>query len=47
MHFPPFRLPVIRQVWNFIQQGNYAFSIDLKDANLQIPIFKHQPNFYG
>ena len=36
-----FKMPTIRQVLQFIQQGNYAFSIDLKDAFLHIPIVKH------
>ena len=31
-------MPIIRQVWQLIQQGDYACSIDLKDAYLHIPI---------
>ena len=32
MHIPCFEMPTIRQVSYHIQQGDYAFSIDLKDA---------------
>ena len=31
----------IRQVWQLTEQGDCAFSIDLKDAYLYIPIVKH------
>ena len=34
-------MPTIRHVLQLIQHGDYAFSIDLKDANLHIPIVKH------
>ena len=40
-------MPTIREVWHLIQQGDYAFSIDLKVAYLQIPIVKHYHHFYG
>ena len=28
MHIPTYKLPTIRQVWQLIQQGNYAYCID-------------------
>ena len=36
MHIPTFKMPTIRQVWQLIQQGDYALSTDLKDAYLHI-----------
>ena len=41
MHVSTFKMSAMRQVWQLIQQGDYAFSIDLKDAYLYIPIAKH------
>ena len=41
MHIPSFRMPSIKQVWQLIQQGNYAFSIALKDAYLHAATVKH------
>ena len=41
MHIPTFKMPTIRQVWLLIQQGDFAFSIDLKDVYLYMPIVKH------
>ena len=38
---PTFKMPTIEQVWQLIEQGNYAFSIDIKDAYLHIPMVKH------
>ena len=38
-------MPTIRQVWQLIQQGDYAFSVDLKGADLHIPIVKHHHSF--
>ena len=32
MHIPSFKNPTIRHVWQLIQHGDYAFSIDLQDA---------------
>ena len=32
LHIPSFKMPIIRHVWQLIQHGNYAFSIDLQDA---------------
>ena len=41
MHIPTFNMPTVRQVWHLIQQGDYAFTFDLKDPYLHIPIAKH------
>ena len=41
MHIPSFKMPTIRHVWQLIQHGDYAFSIDLQDSYLHIPIVKH------
>ena len=30
------KIPTIRQVWQLIQQGDYTFSYDLKDAYLHM-----------
>ena len=38
-------MPTIRYVWQLIQHGDYAFSIDLQDAYLHIPIVKHHYHF--
>ena len=38
-------MPTIKQVWQLIQQGDYAVSINLKDAYLHIPIVKHHHDF--
>ena len=46
MLIPTFKMPTIRQEWQCIQQGNYAFSIDLKDTYLHIPIIKCHHDFY-
>ena len=35
----------IRNVWQLIQHGDYAFSIDLQDAYLHIPIVQHHCHF--
>ena len=29
MHIPSFKMPTLKHVWQLIQQGDYAFSIDL------------------
>ena len=34
MHISSFRMPTMKQVWQFIQQGSYAFSIDLEGCLL-------------
>ena len=36
-----FKMPIMRHAWQFIQHGDYAFCIDLKDTYLHIPIVKH------
>ena len=41
MHIPSFKMPTLKTVWQLIQQGDYAFSIDLQDAYLHVPIVKH------
>ena len=41
LHIHSFKIPTIRHVWHLIQHGDYAFSIDLQDAYLHIPIVKH------
>ena len=41
MHIPSFKMPTLENVWQLIQQGEFAFSIDLQDAYLHIPIIKH------
>ena len=46
MHTDTFHMPTVRQVWQLIQQGDYAFFIYCKDAYLHVPIFKHHHNFY-
>ena len=38
MHIPNFKMPPIKQVQQLIQHGDFAFSIDLKDVYLHIPI---------
>ena len=45
MHIPTFKMPTIKQVWQFIQQGNYTSSMDLKVSYLDIPIVKHHHHF--
>ena len=45
MHIPSFKMPTLKHVWQLIQHGDYAFSIDLKDAYLHVPIVKHHPHF--
>ena len=46
LHIPSFKMPAIRHVQQLIQHGDYAFSIDLQDAHLHIPIVKHHHCFY-
>ena len=41
MHIPMYKMPTIEEGWQLIQQGNYAFFMDLKDAYLHIPIVNH------
>ena len=45
LHIPSFKMPTIRHVWQLIQHGDYAFSIDLQDAYLHIPVVKHHHCF--
>ena len=45
MHVPYFKMPTIKHVHQLIPHGDYAFSIDLQDAYLHIPIVKHHHHF--
>ena len=45
MHIPSFKMPTLKTVWQLIQQGDYAFSIDLQDAYLHVSIVKHHRRF--
>ena len=45
MHIPSFKMPTLNHVWQLIQHGDYAFSIDLQDAYLHVPIVKHHHCF--
>ena len=47
LHIPSFKLHTIRHVQQLIQHGDYAFSIELQDAYLHIPLVKHHCNFYN
>ena len=38
-------MSTIQHVWQLIQHGDHAFSIDLLDAYLYIPIVKHHHQF--
>ena len=40
MFIPTLKMPSIRQLWQLVQQGDYAFSFDDKDTYLHIPIVK-------
>ena len=41
MHIPSFKMPTLKNIWQLIQQGDFAFPIDLQDAYLHIPTVKH------
>ena len=45
MHIPSFKMPTLKNIWQLIQQGDFAFSIDLQDAYLHAPIVKHHRHF--
>ena len=45
VHIPSFKMPTMIHVWQLIQCGDYAFSIDPQDADLHIPIAKHHCYF--
>ena len=45
MYIPSFKMAILKHVWQLIQHGNYAFSIDLQDAYLHVPIVKHHHHF--
>ena len=38
MHIPSFKMPTLKTVQQLIQQGDYAFSIDLQDAYYMFPL---------
>ena len=46
MHIPSFKMPTLKTVWQLIQQGDYAFSIDLQDAYLHVPLLSIIAGFY-
>ena len=45
LHIPSLKMPTIRHVQQLIQQGDYAFSINLQDAYLDISVVKHHHHF--
>ena len=45
MHIPSFKMPTLKNVQYLIQQGDFAFTIDLQDAYLHVPIVKHHHQF--
>ena len=45
LHVASFKMPNIRHVLQCIQNGDYAFSIDIRDAYLHIPNVKHHYHF--
>ena len=46
MPIPSFKMPTLKTVQQLIQQGDYAFSIDLQDAYLHVPIVKHHCHWF-
>ena len=46
MHITTFKMPTVKQVWQLIQLGDYAFFVNLKDAYLNILIVKHHRSFF-
>ena len=45
MHIPSFKMLTFKHVQQLIQHGDYAFSIDLQDAYLHVPIVKQHHHF--
>ena len=45
MHIPTFKIPTIRHVWQLIQQGDFAYVIDLKGTYLHICSVKCHHHF--
>ena len=45
LHIPSYKMPTIRHVRQLIQHGDYAFSFDLQDAYLRIPLVKCHCHF--
>ena len=46
MHIPSFKMPTFKHIWQLIQQNDFAFSTDLQDAYLHVPIVKHHHCFF-
>ena len=46
MHIPSFKMPTLKTIWQLIQHGDFAFSIDLQDAYLHVPTVKHHHHFF-
>ena len=46
MYIPIFKMKIMKQEWQLIQQGDYAFSINLQDADLHVSIVKISLFFY-
>ena len=46
MYISTFKVLNVRHLWQYIQHGDYAFFIDLKDAYLHIHIAKHHCHFF-
>ena len=46
MHIPSFKMPTLKTVRQLIQQGDYAFSIDLQDAYYMFPLLSIIASFY-
>ena len=45
MHIPSFKMPTLKNVQQLIQQGDFAFSSDLQDAYLHVPIVQNHCHF--
>ena len=45
IHIPSFKMPTLKHVQQLLQHGDYAFSIDLHNACLHVPIVKHHCHF--
>ena len=46
MHISSFKMPTLKNIQQLIQQGDFAFSINLQDAYLDVPIVKHHHCFF-
>ena len=45
IYIPSLKMPTFKNIWQLIQQGDFAFSIDIQDAYLHVPIVKHYGHF--